>query len=245
MLDAAAASEAAIEKVGLVHKVYVPEREGRFPLVLMVHGRTGNTGSMWTFSRAIPAERYVVLAPQAPFDDPHGGFTWWKVQAPDVTGALQTTTDEFRAGVLAAQDILLNFLERAREIYPIDDSKPIGLGFSQGGIILSSMSLRFPGIFSAIGMLSSLLPKIWVEEPGLRHVCVNDGSCELPWYFIAHGTHDQILAIEKARFAKEWLEKFGAKDIQYVEEPIGHKVGTKGMEALRKWMEMLSKKRQG
>jgi phospholipase/carboxylesterase len=54
--------------------------------------------------------------------------------------------------------------------------------------------------------------------------------------FIAHGTQDEVIAIERARKGAEYLRQLGL-EVTFVEDSVGHKVGIQGTRELKRWMD--------
>ena len=55
-----------------------------------------------------------------------------------------------------------------------------------------------------------------------------------PHVFMAHGTEDQVVSIEKARAGVSFLKGLGLP-VTYVEDQVAHKVGIEGTRSLKKW----------
>ncbi len=54
--------------------------------------------------------------------------------------------------------------------------------------------------------------------------------------FVAHGTKDETVKIERAHEAVKLFEQAGA-DVKFVEDEVGHKLGSNGMKALEEFLE--------
>ena len=203
----------ATQKLGFIHSCHLSS-DKKAPLVFLVHGRAGDVKVMWTFRRCIP-EHFNVIAVQAPFADPIGGFSWWDLQAPD--------SDEQRNKSI---EQLSKFVDDAPKYYGLKSSKTIALGFSQGAGMLSVVIQKSPTRFLGVGLLAGFvikLPKSATTQGKTTDV------------FIAHGTNDDAVSIERGRAGADFLrqKKF---EVHMVEDPVGHKVGTKGMRELKEWL---------
>jgi phospholipase/carboxylesterase len=165
---------------------------------------------MWAFRRCIP-ETFNIIAPEAPVPDPVGGFSWWDINS----------TDSVSGGENAAHR-LADFIVRAEEFYDLAPSIRIGCGFSQGAGTLS-VALQRGAYFRGVALLAGFV----VE----RGEFTGDPTTSV---FIAHGTEDEMVSVERARRGRDFLS---SRDFipQYVEDPVGHKVGTGGMRALSGW----------
>lgn len=184
------------------------------PLLVIVHGRAGNKDVMWTFQRTFP-ENCSIVAPEAPTEDPIGGFSWWNVQ-----------NGMNRDDVNKAVDILQSFISEFIISNSLKPSKIIAVGFSQGAALLSILIQRYPGFLSSAALLAGF---VFIEESNSRSV--ND----LPKIFIAHGTNDQTVSIIKAYEGRDWLISKGY-DVVFYEDPVGHKVGAQGMRELKNFL---------
>ena len=88
------------------------------------------------------------------------------------------------------------------------------------------MAISDPERIASVAGLSGFLPdgaSAWLTSDRLKG---------LPM-FIAHGTEDELVPVEKARLSAELLEKLGAA-VTYCEDKVGHKLSAKcfrGLEA--------------
>jgi phospholipase/carboxylesterase len=200
--------------VGLrfVHRV---SPDPNSPLVVLVHGRAGNKQVMWTFDRLIP-QGCSVVSFEAFLNDAQGGFSWW-----DVNGK-----PPLEPAILAACDRLQYALERYITFEGLSPRRVVGVGFSQGAVLLSTAMLTAAVKFDGLGLLAGL-----VSKAGEQGRVIGE-----PEVFIAHGISDQIVPVERARRGAERLEALGLR-VTYVEEDVGHKVGVEGTRALREWLQ--------
>ena len=233
MLQSRQASKLEVDSSGLQHRIYSPGvADGPQPTVVLVHGRAGSDKVMWLFSKALENCRPIVVSPQAPQVDPLGGFSWWELfhAANSESPAPKRTTEEDLASPLSA---LEHFIDSLPALYGCDPRRLYGFGFSQGAGLLASLSVRRPGLFRGVAMLSGFLPRI-------IHQDIGHGAerAELPSYFIAHGTKDEIIPYKRAIEARDTLQAAGAQ-VEFHSDEVGHKVGSAGIRALRTWIEEL------
>jgi len=182
------------------------------PLAVLIHGRAGNVEVMWAFRRCIP-EQWSISAFEAPYPDPVGGFSWWLIDAVDT-----------RTGGLSATSLVIDGVRGALERYHLSPAQLVGLGFSQGAGTLSTVIQR-ESLFDRVALLAAFV----AELPAPRRV----PPCPV---FMAHGEQDEMVPVDRARRGREYLRKLGYT-VDYHEDPVGHKVGTSGMRALRVWLE--------
>lgn len=197
--------------LGLSHK-YRCGADSTAPLVVFVHGRAGTEDVMWAFRRCVP-DGFSIIAPQAPLPDPVGGYSWWNI----------ATTDPREGGTDAAA-ILSRFIEAAKEFYGLTPRTVIGCGFSQGAGALS-VALQRGVPFGGVALLAGFVVEL--DDASLKDTATR--------IFMAHGTNDEMVSVERARRGREYLAAHGLS-VDYVEDPVGHKVGTSGMKALTAWL---------
>ncbi len=188
-------------------------------LMLLIHGLTGDENSMWVFAQKLPSE-YWMIAPRAPHASQmkQGGFSWSPSEAeaedrPDVKQlhssgeALIRLVDEYSASVgVAAQTFDV-------------------LGFSQGAAMCSLLALLYPERVRKVGILAGFVPG------GLEDLISQRLLVGKP-FFVAHGTKDETVTIERARASIESLEQAGAQ-VTYCEDDVGHKVSLTCLRALK------------
>jgi phospholipase/carboxylesterase len=225
MLRPEIASEEAVAATSLEHRIYIAE--GRGPVFLLVHGRTGDSSVMWGFSRCFSTFSPLTIAPQAPDSDPLRGYSWWPV------GDEVKNPEHGKETYLQAVNRVEQFLKRASEYYSFSLSDVHAMGFSQGAGLVSGLSLLAPGIFNSVALLAGFVPKaLFSDEDLLSRVRQSRGAATR--YFIAHGTEDDIISINRAREGAEQLRKLEL-EVTIVEDPVAHKVGPKGIKAMTAW----------
>lgn len=204
---------AAEEHVGLSF-VNRPGASARSPLVALVHGRAGNREVMWSFDRCIP-KGVAVVSFQAHLPDPIGGFSWWDFEG----------TESKREAISAASKRVSYALERFIDLEGLAPSGTVALGFSQGAVLLASGVLLGDLALDGLGLLAGFAPR-------------PDGPAVLrghPKVFIAHGTKDEVISIERARHSASLFRGLGL-DVTVAEDDVGHKVGIEGTRALKTWL---------
>jgi phospholipase/carboxylesterase len=179
-----------------------------------MHGRAGNRDVMWTFERGIPHGCHVVSF-EAFLPDPLGGWSWWDM----------TTAGSKREAIVYAAKKCSVALEAFVKLRSLNPSKIIGLGFSQGSVLVTAAAFLGFAPFDALGVLAG-----FVFLPEVSGVAYKTSSV-----FIAHGTNDETISVQKARDCLVALKGLGL-DVVYVEEEVGHKVGVQGTRALKEWL---------
>lgn len=206
----------AFDALGLAHRVRVPQGEQgeRFPTLVMVHGFQGNEDVTWVFARTA-SQQWLIVSPRAPIEAPDGGYSWNTFH----DGKTEPES------LWQARDTLTHFIENLAKVYPVDRTKMVLLGFSQGAGMCYTVAAEKPqspllGLVALGGYI-----------PGPVGLPPLDG---LP-VFMFHGTKDETIAVSLARKNYEQLIKAGA-DVTYREDEVGHKVSAGGMRDLTTWL---------
>lgn len=210
---------------GLVHTVHIPPQATQArpaPLVLLLHGWGGDESAMWLFKQTLP-RGVAAVAPRAPIRLDSGGFVWFTYE----NSRFQPHVDTLEA----ALEKLSQFFASLPRLYPVDPTRAVLMGFSQGAAISTAYIATHPD--SAIGVVSLAggvlqLPNV-NPHPGLL--------AGLP-VFITHGTRDDIVPLSAAEQTRQYYTQLGA-DVTYNQYPTGHKITTDGMKDLKAWLARL------
>ncbi len=207
---------------GLIHCAYIPPEATRAqpaPLVVMLHGWSGDESSMWIFKRTVPANT-VIIAPRAPLVLDNGGFVWFQYR--------DSRFDPEWSQVNTALDELTHFLSTLPQHYPVDPTKMVLMGFSQGAMMCSGFVFSHP--FEVVGVVSlagAMLP--------LRDIEPQDNLLAGLPVFIAHGVRDEVIPVKYAQQTRNVYTSFGA-DVTYGEYSSAHKMHTSAFTDLKQWM---------
>jgi phospholipase/carboxylesterase len=194
-----------VEIDNLVIQARLPSGTGPFPVFVMLHGWTGDEDSMWIFSSRLPVNT-ILLSPRGLFESPSGGYSWY----PKLDKAWPVLND-FEAAITVLNEVL------AIDYFPTGDFSQLRLlGFSQGAALVYSFALTQGKRLRAIAGLSGFVP-----EGAAR--LANGYPLSDVAVFIAHGTKDQLVPIERARQGVAILEQAGAH-VSYCEHEAGHKL---------------------
>jgi phospholipase/carboxylesterase len=198
-----------------VMRIHRPQGSNPFPVLLMLHGWTGDEDSMWVFSSRLP-ENMLMIAPRGLYPAKNGGFSWH----PQLSKPWPSIQD-FRPTVEKILDTI------SGRNFPEGDFSNLHLiGFSQGTALAYSIAILYPERIASVAGLSGFLPdggSAWLKENRLTGL-----PC-----FVAHGSTDELVPVEKARQSVEMLENAGAA-VTYCEDDVGHKLSSKcfhGLEA--------------
>ena len=191
------------------------------PTLVMMHGMTGTAEMMRPFAEKVLPEGWNLLVPEAEFDHPNRGFTWWRYEGGDQPGRRILSATEL-------SDVDSSLLKLSNMLP--DDKLVLG-GFSQGGAMAQEL-LQFDhdvlGII-AIGTrvvrplelrqrLQELQPAklLWMHGESDHRVSL-DAGLEIPQIFEESGwdvlkiqhSKGHMIPIEFHFSIKEWLEKLG------------------------------------
>jgi len=191
------------------YKTPAPSQDAN--VLVMLHGWTGDENAMWVFARNLP-DNFWILAPRGTQTANETGYGWTRINAGFV---------DYRA---AAVD-LMQGISTWFEALQIKAGPFSVFGFSQGAAMALSLVLLFPDQIKSAMSVAGFLP-----------ADANDLSIRTPLngkpIYIAHGTQDLIVPVEKARSAARFLTDCGA-DVTYCENNVGHKLSLdcfKGLE---------------
>lgn len=199
----------------LVMRIQKPLGKGPYPVLLMLHGWTGDENSMWIFSPRL-LKNAILIAPRGIYKTISSGYSWHA----DITmhwpqaGDFSTSVEELVKAISTIRIPEANI----SELHVI--------GFSQGAALGYMMAIINPMKITTLVGLSGFLPD------GVSILLKPDHLKGLP-VFIAHGAEDDIVPIERARKSVGILQDAGA-DVVYCEDQVGHKLSTKcfrGLEA--------------
>lgn len=186
-------------------------------LMLLIHGLTGDENSMWVFGHNLPA-RYWILSPRAPYPVESGGYSWRPPFEASEFG--RPTLEQLRLGA----EGLVRLVDEYAVSAGIDATVFDVIGFSQGAAMANVLGFLYPQRIRRTGILAGFVPR------GLEDL-VAKRPLEGKPFFIAHGTRDEMVRIDRARESIATLEQAGAQ-VTYCEDNVGHKVSATCLRAL-------------
>jgi phospholipase/carboxylesterase len=215
----------AIDRISttLVHKVRPPATSGttKSPALILLHGRGTNEDDLLGLMDFLDP-RFFVISARAPyrFEEGMGGYTWFGLQ--EIGKPDQEQFGE-------AYRRLNQFIDDVKTGYPIDPGRVFLFGFSMGSIMSFAVALTRPNAVRGIVAHSGYIPEsvslqfAWKQFTGLS-------------VFVAHGIHDPIIPIQKARRSQELLSQTGA-DLTYKEYPIAHTISEESLADVSFWLQ--------
>lgn len=216
------------------------------PLVLLVHGRAGDSKVMWIFAKAFASADPLIIAPQGEVDD-YGdrtpnepGFSWWPIHSQPALNSDSATKASRLKEVEQSLVKVKTFIDRLPQRFKFDRSKIYAAGFSQGGAVVGSLSLLYPELFNGVAILGGFIPYAIVNDSALVDLSIRSRTANIQTkYFFFHGTEDKALPLSRNQETRDWLSAHGA-DITFVSDNVGHKVSSAGIRALSSWFEELA-----
>jgi phospholipase/carboxylesterase len=188
-------------------------------LMLLIHGFTGDENSMWVFARDLPAYDWI-LAPRAKHSSGSTGYSWRPQPASDIG---MPRLDQLRSPAGA----LIRLVDAYQASVGIDAEQFDVMGFSQGGVMSNVLAFLYPHRIRRAGILAGFVPHGLEELVPARPL---DGKP----FFVAHGTKDGTVTVERARESIAMLERAGAQ-VTYCEDDVGHKVSVNCLQALKRF----------
>jgi phospholipase/carboxylesterase len=162
--------------------------------------------------------RYWLVAPRAPHPVESGGYSWRPPFEASEFG--RPTLDQLRVGAEGLIHLVDEYAASARINAEIFDL----MGFSQGGAISNVLAFLYPQRIRRAAILAGFVPA------GLEAL-VPMRPLEGKPFFVAHGTKDEMVRIDRARESITILEEAGAK-VTYCEDNVGHKISANCLRAL-------------
>jgi phospholipase/carboxylesterase len=135
---------------------------------------------------------------------------------------------EDEAGLRASQAIIDGLVAR-EQARGIEASRIVLAGFSQGCAMALMTGLRHPQALAGIVGLSGYLPL--ADKTAAEASAANR---QVP-IFLAHGTHDPIVAVARAAATRDALRALG-HDVEWHEYPIEHTVSLPEIADLNRWL---------
>ncbi len=205
------------EMAGLSVKYRLPAVGDALPLILLLHGWTGDENSMWVFADRLP-QQAILVAPRGIYESPFGGFGWYPKDV-----RLWPQLQAFNPAMERIWLLLRN------ELFVRADLDQVRIvGFSQGAALAYSLALTQPDRVERVGGLSGFVPD------GVEAVTAPGRLQGMP-IFIAHGAQDHLVPVERAREGNALLIQAGAQ-LAYCEHNVGHKLSADCFRSLKLFM---------
>jgi phospholipase/carboxylesterase len=155
----------------------------------------------------------------------NGGFrmrAWYDILGTEEKGVQDAT------GLHRSRQLVEALLKREKE-RGIAANRIVLAGFSQGCALSLLTGLRHGERLAGIAGLSGYLPLAETTATE-RHPANNDTPI-----FLAHGTHDEMIALERAEATRDALQRLGYP-VEWHEYLMGHSVTPLEIEELNAWL---------
>jgi phospholipase/carboxylesterase len=155
----------------------------------------------------------------------NGGYrmrAWYDILGTD----LQRREDE--AGLRESQRAIAALIDRERE-RGIAANRIVLAGFSQGCAMTLMTGLRYPERLAGLAGMSGYLP-LAASTVAER----SEANRDVP-VFLAHGTQDPVVAVERGSAARDTLEALG-HTVDWHDYPMEHSVCPEEIADLNRWL---------
>lgn len=190
-------------------------------LLVLIHGWTGDENSMWVFTRGLPPD-FWIIAPRAPHPTEPNGFSWRPFQRGNWG---RPSFEDLQPSARA----LINFIDEYAASVKVEANKFDAVGFSQGGAMVNMLGLLYPQRVRKMGVLAGFVPSGLESRIAQKPLAGKR-------VFVAHGTKDEMVTVERARESVRWLEAAGAQ-VTYCEDEVGHKLSANCLRALESYLQ--------
>lgn len=194
------------------------------PLLLLLHGYGSNEEDLFSFAKELPEELLIVSA-RAPMLLGANSYAWYSIHFDNTNGKF-SDIDEAKI----ARDKISIFIDEITSEYCVNKDKIFLLGFSQGTILSYSIALNYPNKINYVIALSG-----YINQELLPSNLDKTNYSNLDFY-ISHGSVDQVIPVEWAQQAPEFLNKLNIKNC-YKEYMVGHGVAPQNFYDFKQWIE--------
>ncbi|RJV01125.1 MAG: hypothetical protein DWC06_04150 [Candidatus Poseidoniales archaeon] len=190
------------------------------PTLVMMHGMTGTSEMMRPFAEKILPSGWDLLVPQAEFEHPNRGYTWWRYEGGDQPGRRILSATE-----LSDVD---NSLLKLSNLLP--DGQLVLGGFSQGGAMAQEL-LQFN--LDVLGIIA--IGTRVVRPMEIRQRLQEIPKSKLLWM---HGEKDHRVSLDAGIEIAEIFEESGW-DVIRIQHSKGHMIPIEFHFSIKEWLENL------
>jgi phospholipase/carboxylesterase len=209
----------------LLYTAHVPAGDGPFPTIFMLHGWGASAHDLIGLAPILHGGRALVLCPQGPVAIEPGpnmiGYGWFPIapgQPPDLTA------------IRMAQGLLEIFIDDACEKYPVDRTRLVLAGFSQGGFMAYQIALADPERYAGLMALSSWLP------PEIADGLAPQPAHERLQTLVVHGSKDPMVPIDRAYASRDLLLRLKVPTV-FREYEMAHEIRPEALREIVGWLE--------
>lgn len=214
-----------MEKLSLQYIVREPKiKTENTSLLILLHGYGSNEEDLFSFAGELPDDLIIVSA-RAPQALGFGSYAWYTIHFNNPKGKFSDLPEAIKA-----REIIAVFIDEVQKKYGISAEKTFLLGFSQGTILSYAVALNYPEKVQKIIALSGYV------NPELLPDSINSKDYSKLDFYISHGSVDQVIPIEWANKAPDFLKQLNIKHC-YKEFLVGHGVTPQNFFEFSKWIE--------
>lgn len=214
-----------MEKLSLYYLKKEPAKiTANTSLLILLHGYGSNEEDLFSFANELSNELLIISA-RAPQTLGFGSYAWYTIHFNNSDGKFSDTAE-----AIDSRELIAKFIQEIQEKYHIHPNKTFLLGFSQGTILSYAVALNYPKLVQKIIALSGYI------NPDLLPKNLNAADYTNLDIFISHGSVDQVIPVEWANKAPQFLNKLHIKN-SYQEYPVGHGVSPKNFYDFKTWIE--------
>lgn len=202
----------------LVHVPSEARPDGRYGVLLILHGLGGHAGHFYSFAKRIAPAGTIVIAPNAQRLTPE----LENVDLPKL-GNLSLFPHWWR---YHSEGFALQALAEVARRYPVDHDRVVLSGYSMGGYGAWNLGLRFSGRFAAVTPFSAGIARsemLLQRHAPSRALLAN--ASDLPLFFV-HGNADRTVPVRFSRSISAELEALGIPHRFQEVEGGGHMLGS-------------------
>ena len=195
------------------------------PTLIMMHGMTGDASMMRPFAEKILPEGWTLIVPEATYNHPVSGLTWWRYEDYDIDATRRLNLSRRE---LIDVDSSLSQLEKI-----ISEQAPLGPlvvgGFSQGGAMAQEL-MHLPIADRIVGIIC--IGTRLVRPMELRMRLQELDPKRMFWM---HGEKDVRVPIEDG-WAVANLFESGGWSVELIEHNKGHLIPLEHHDSIREWL---------
>lgn len=191
------------------------------PIIILLHGVGSNEKDLFSIANQIPG-KYLVISARAPIALNSNSFAWYQVDFSKGRPVYDSNEAE------KSRLTIIEFIGDIKKKYAIDSNEIFLLGFSQGAIMSYSVALTRPDLIKGMVAISGRL----LEE--IKPKVVDDTKFKNLNLLIVHGKNDNVLSIDYARNANEFL-KTKIHNTFLKEYNAGHEITNEMLEDVIHW----------
>jgi phospholipase/carboxylesterase len=192
------------------------------PLLVMLHGYSSNESDLLGLVPYLD-ERLHIASVRGPLRIDAGSYGWYRVSH-TAGGPIVHEGEEQES-----RKRLAHFIDQMIDAHDVDTRKVFMLGFSQGATLALSLALTIP---------ERLCGTLAFGGRVMRELSGSIASAETiaqARIFMAHGLHDDVVPIGRARSSREFLCGLDV-DLTYREYPVAHQISPDMLTQAGEWL---------